>query len=245
MSLAAGPAADAGPAAADDRAELIDADDAGCGRYGGSDLAGSDAIGAVVTDQGTRLTVWLRDDDYRLTAVGVRGGGQYLVYTDGPFLGLRGPDRPNGRPRDIDDWFACGADVAAPPAVTPFPRPTAPPGKPPRPTETPTETPTGTPSDEPTPTPPPTRTPSPTPTPTLTPTPTPTPTETPAAEPRVPVPTAVPAGGAAVAGRVSLSGDDDGGSGGRVPSLAGMLLTGGLAGAAGWAVAVMRSRRAR
>jgi hypothetical protein len=66
------------------------------------------------------------------------------------------------------------------------------------------------------------------------------------------VPTAVPAGGAAAAGVAgvasiaSLSGDD-GGSGGSagVPSLGVLMLAAGLFGAAGWAVAVLRSRRAR
>lgn len=222
--LAVGPAA-----AAEDRAELIDADDAGCGRYGSSDLAGSDAIGWDVHDRGHRLSVWLRDDDYRLTAVGVRGGGQYLVYTDAPFLGLRAPERPNGRPRDIDDWFACGTrDVAAPPTAWITPTPTPTPEPPPSPAETP--------SDEPTPTPKPTRTPSPTPTPTPTPTETPTPTAAP-----VPVPTAVPAGGAAVAaGGSALLPGDDGGSDVLAPGV--LVLAAGAFGAAGWAVT--RSRRA-
>ncbi|WP_198664284.1 hypothetical protein [Jiangella endophytica] len=200
---------------------------AGCDDLGGSDLTGSDAVRESLSHGRTQLSVTVRDQRYRISAVGVRGRDEYAVYTESPFTGLTAPPRPNGRPREIEDWFVCGSRALGEPDppddwIAPTPTPTRIP--------TPSATPTPTPSATPTPTP--TRTPTPTPAPTPTETPTPTPTPTPSA-PAVPVPTAIPAGGPA-------AGPPGDGHGGPLP-YALLGLAGGVA-AAGWAAG--RRRRA-
>ncbi|RIQ16891.1 hypothetical protein DY240_22635, partial [Jiangella rhizosphaerae] len=161
------------PAAAAEEAAATGAR-AGCDDAGGSDITGSDAIRVSLSDGRTRLSVTVRDERYRITAVGVKGGPDWEVYTSPPFTGLS-VSNPGGNLREITDWFVCGFRSG---------------GERPPPTDwvspTPVPTPTATPPPSATPTPSPSRTPTATPTPTPTPSPTPSPTATTTPAPAAP-----------------------------------------------------------
>ncbi|WP_166354949.1 hypothetical protein [Phytoactinopolyspora limicola] len=163
----------------------------------GSDITGS--VHGALSDDGRRLTVTTPDRAYVISAVGVRGGGAYAVYTSGSYSNLTAPENRGGQLPRISDWYACGERRHVP---TRSPSPTStPPSPSPTPTTEPTRTPTGSPTGTPEvtsePTDPP-RTADPT-----------DPEETPEADPTVtgspepsdlptsavPVPTAIPAGG--------------------------------------------------
>lgn len=108
--------------------------------FTGTDLDESVVIGTI-SDDGTMLDVELVDDSWTITAVVVKGGNGYMVYTEPPYEDLVSPLNDGGQIPQISHWFACGEQV--PP---PTDEPTVPP------TDEPTATPTATPTDMATPT---------------------------------------------------------------------------------------------
>jgi hypothetical protein len=136
----------------------------------------TDSVRGTLSSDSKTLSVSLTDSTYVLTAVGVRGGGEYELYVGGPYTGMTAPANRGGQTPGISDWFACGVRTREP---TPTP---SPPGTPQPPTPTNTVQPTSTPTSTPTPTGEPTESPDPTdptdPTPTE-PTREPEPTESP------------------------------------------------------------------
>lgn len=202
----------------DQRSVAVAGSAAACASHG-SDITGH--VRGTLSDDKKRLDVTLTNDSFRLTAVGVEGGGGVELYTSGPFTGLTAPTNPGGNTPGIGGWFACGERTSQPPV--------SPPGEPPTPTGS--LQPTGTPSapDDPTGSPDPTRSsPEPTSPRTDSPTGSPDPTGQPTASP--PVPTSIPAG---------LPTSPDGGAGGGVLVAVGLGVM-----AAGGAVLLVRLRRA-
>lgn len=133
----------------------------------GADFTGTDldntVIMGTVSEDGTELDVELINDDWTITAVIVKGGPRYMVYTEPPWEDLVAPLNDGGNVPEISHWFACGEMVepTQPPTTPPTDEPTVPPTD--EPTVPPTDEPTQPPTDEPTPTSEPSATPTPSP----------------------------------------------------------------------------------